>query len=124
MKLLLDQGVPQRAVVLLREAGRDAVHASEVGLSSADDATVLRWCLANGATIVTLDADFHTLIALSGERAPSAIRIRTQGLKGAAVARLLLNMTEVHGEALRAGALITLRSGRLRLRHLPIARRP
>jgi predicted nuclease of predicted toxin-antitoxin system len=124
LKLLLDQGVPRRAAALLREAGHDAVHASEVGLSSADDREVVRWCLANGATVVTLDADFHTLIALSGERTPSAIRIRAEGLGAPAVARLLVDVIEAHGEALAAGALLTLRPGRLRLRRLPITRRP
>ena len=34
MKLLLDQDVPRRTAALLREAGVDAIHASEAGLSS------------------------------------------------------------------------------------------
>jgi hypothetical protein len=41
---------------------------------------------------VTLDADFHAAIALSGESSPSAIRLRLQGLKGPEVARLLLDI--------------------------------
>lgn len=122
MKLFLDQGVPRRAAALLREAGREAVHAGEVGLSSADDRVILDWCLANGATVVTLDADFHTLIALSGGTAPSAIRLRIQGLKGPAAARLLLDVVDAHQGELGAGALITLQPSRLRLRRLPIAR--
>jgi len=123
LKLFLDQGVPRRAADLLREAGRDTVHAGEVGLSSADDRVIVDWCLANGATVVTLDADFHTLIALSGGTAPSAIRIRIQGLKGPAVARLLLDALKVHEGELVAGALVTLQPNRLRLRRLPISRK-
>ena len=65
MKHFLDQGVPRRAASILREAGVSAVHASEIGLSSADDSDILSWCLSNQAIAVTLDADFHARIALS-----------------------------------------------------------
>ena len=41
MKVFLDQSVPHRGASLLREAGVSAVHAFEVGLSSADDADIL-----------------------------------------------------------------------------------
>lgn len=123
MRLLLDQGVPRRAAALLREAGVDAVHASDVGLSSADDRDILAWCGQSGAVAVTLDADFHAWIALSGDTAPSAIRIRVQGLKGPAVAQLLLDILGTRTDELAAGALVTAQRGRLRLRRLPIARK-
>src|SRR2546426_46744 len=71
VRLFLDQGVPRRTAVILREAGVDTVHAGEVGLSMAQDR-------ANEAVVVTLDADFHAQIALSGETSPSAIRFRLQ----------------------------------------------
>ena len=57
MRFLLDQGVPRRAAVLLREAGLDVVHASEQGLAAADDRDIIAWCRDNGAVVVTLDAD-------------------------------------------------------------------
>jgi predicted nuclease of predicted toxin-antitoxin system len=123
VRLLLDQDVPRRAAALLREAGVDAVHASEVGLSTADDRDIIAWCRTNGAVAVTLDADFHALIALSGETTPSTVRIRIQGLAGPEVAGIILSVLETRGEALAAGALVTVQPGRLRVRHLPIARR-
>ena len=92
MKVLLDQDVPRRAAALLRERGVDAVHASEVGLGSARDADVVAWCRAQGAIAVTLDADIHALIALSGLTTPSTIPIRVQGLNGAEMARLLVDV--------------------------------
>ena len=123
MKLFLDQGVPQRAATLLREGGRDAVHASEVELSSAADAVILDWCRNNGAVVVTLDADFHTQVALSRATSPSIVRLRLQGLKGPATARLILEIVDAHQEALAAGALVTVQPGRLRLHRLPITRK-
>jgi predicted nuclease of predicted toxin-antitoxin system len=109
---------------LLRDAGVDAVHTSETGLASADDRDVIGWCRANAAMVVTLDADFHALIALSGETTPSTVRIRIEGLAGPEVARIISTVLETQGEALAAGALITVQPGRLRVRRLPIARRP
>jgi predicted nuclease of predicted toxin-antitoxin system len=123
VKVLLDQGVPRRAAALLKEAGVDALHVADLGMSSADDADVLAWCRQNGAVAVTLDADFHAFIALSGETAPSAIRLRVQGLKGPEVARLLLGILSTREAQLAAGALVTVQRGRLRLRSLPIARK-
>jgi predicted nuclease of predicted toxin-antitoxin system len=122
VKLVLDQGVPRRATIVLREAGIEAVHASEVGLSSAADTEIIAWCRENGAVVVTLDADFHAHIALSGETAPSAIRLRTQGQKGPELGRLLVEIVRARTDDLAAGALVTVRAGRLRVRRLPVAR--
>ena len=124
MRVLLDQGVPRRAVALLREAGVDALHVADLGMSSADDADILAWFRKHGAAAVTLDADRHAAIALSGETTPSAIRLRVQGLKGPEVARLLLDILSARESQLAAGALITVQHGRLRLRTLPVARKP
>jgi predicted nuclease of predicted toxin-antitoxin system len=122
VKLLLDQDVPRRTAALLREAGVDAIHASEAGLSSVDDVELLAWCRAHGAVAVTLDADLHALVALSGLTTPSTIRIRVQGLKGPEMARVLSDVLETRRDALAAGALVTLQPGRLRVRRLPITR--
>jgi hypothetical protein len=60
------------------------------------------------------------LVALSGLTTPSTIRIRVQGLKGPEVARLLSDVLESRRDVLAAGALVTIRAGRLRVRRLPI----
>ena len=72
---------------------------------------------------MTLDADFHTLIALSGDIVPSAIRIRIEGLAGPEAARVIFAVVEARGDALAEGALVTVQRGRLRVRRLPIPRR-
>jgi predicted nuclease of predicted toxin-antitoxin system len=123
LKLVLDQGVPRRAVLVLREAGIDAVHVSELGLSSAADIDIIAWCRDNSAVAVTLDADFHAHIALSGETGPSAIRLRTQGQKGPEVGRLLVDIVRTRAEELAAGVLVTVQRDRLRVHRLPVARR-
>jgi predicted nuclease of predicted toxin-antitoxin system len=98
----------------------DAVHASEVALRAARDADAVAWCRAQEAIAVTLDADIHALIALSGLTTPSTIRIRVQGLNGAEMARLLVDVLEGRRDALAAGAMVTVQPGRLRVQRLPI----
>jgi predicted nuclease of predicted toxin-antitoxin system len=78
MKLLLDQGTPRRTAIWLRQSGWDAVHTVEEGLSAAEDTQILEIARKQGRVVVTLDADFHTLMAISGASSPSVIRMRME----------------------------------------------
>lgn len=80
MKLLLDQGLPRSAAKLLREAGIDTVHVGEIGYSTADDAAILQRGRDEERIVITLDADFHALLALSRAATPSVIR-KSEGSK-------------------------------------------
>ena len=90
MKFLLDQGLPRSAASLLCQAGLDAVHTGDIGLAKAEDERILDEARASGRVVVTLDADFHTLLALSGAVSPSVIRIRIEGLNARQLADLLI----------------------------------
>jgi predicted nuclease of predicted toxin-antitoxin system len=120
MKLLLDQGLPRSAVSLLREVGIDAVHVEEIGCSTADDAAILQKGREEGRIVVTLDADFLALLALSGATAPSVIRIRLEGLYGRKAADLIRTVLADCSEELAKGAVVTVQPGRMRIRHLPL----
>jgi predicted nuclease of predicted toxin-antitoxin system len=122
MKLLLDQGLPRSAAALLRESGIDAVHVGEIGYSSVDDAVILQKGRDENRTVVTLDADFHTLLALEGAVSPSVIRIRMEGLTGKGAADLMQAVLFHCGEDLERGAMVTVQRGRIRVRWLPILR--
>jgi len=74
MKLLLDQGLPRSAAGLLRQEGLDAVHTGECDLSAASDGEILAVARAQGRVVITLDSDFHTILALEGASGPSVIR--------------------------------------------------
>jgi len=64
MKLLLDQGLPRSTVVHLRKQGVEAAHVGDKGLATASDSTILECGRQEGMVVVTLDADFHALLAL------------------------------------------------------------
>ena len=120
MKLLLDQGLPRSAASLLTAAGIDTVHVGDLGLSAAEDAVILQSGHEEGRTVVTLDADFHAILAMSGAIDPSVIRIRIEGLRAHNLVELLLTVIAQCTTDLERGAAVTVQSGRIRIRLLPL----
>jgi predicted nuclease of predicted toxin-antitoxin system len=119
MKLLLDQGLPLSAATLLRDVGIDTVHVGEIGLSAAEDAEIIQRAREERRVVVTLDADFHTLLALEEAIAPSVIRIRIERLRAQALTELLLRVISECEEELQQGAALTVEPSRIRIRRLP-----
>ena len=121
-RLLLDQGLPRSAASLLTQAGWDVIHVSEIGMSRADDVDIVRRARAQARICVTLDADFHSLLATSGEHSPSVIRIRKEGLDATALAALLQGIWAGIEDALNGGAMVTVTERSVRVRPLPVVR--
>jgi predicted nuclease of predicted toxin-antitoxin system len=120
--VLLDQGLPRTAAGLLREIGWDVQHVSERGMSQAEDVAIIEVARQEGRVVVTLDADFHALLAVSGAQGPSVLRIRMEGLKADQVATLIEQVFAVAGSALALGAMVTVLDGKIRIKHLPIVK--
>ena len=120
MRLLLDQGLPRSAVRLLQEKQIETAHVGELDLASASDERIISYARDKSYSIVTLDADFHSLLALANAKGPSVIRIRVQRLKGPDVASLVSTVLERIGHELQNGSLITVTSTTIRIRRLPI----
>ena len=91
-------------------------------MSRAGDADIVQLARAESRVCVTLDADFHSLLATSGERSPSAIRIRKEGLVAPALAALLQGIWPGIEDALDSGDLVTVTEQSIRVRRLPIIR--
>jgi len=120
MKLLLDQGLPRSAAALLCEAGIDAIHVANIGFSAADDTDILQRAQEDERVVVTLDADFHALLALTEAVSPSVIRIRIERLRAQALTNLLLTVIGECEEDLEQGAVVTVEPSRIRVRRLPL----
>ncbi|MGL4401309.1 MAG: DUF5615 family PIN-like protein [Luteolibacter sp.] len=120
MRWLLDQGLPRSAAFLLRERSMDALHVGEIGMASASDPLILKTAEEQDRIVVTLDADFHALLAMSGASKPSVIRIREEGLKGRALCEFVLQLWNQFAEALTAGCVLTANLSQASLRQLPI----
>jgi predicted nuclease of predicted toxin-antitoxin system len=118
--VLLDQGISRSAAVALRAAAWDAVHVYEVGYSRNSDASIIELARDERRWICSLDADFHSLLAVAGSCWPSVVRVRQEGLKGPELAAVLLNNWPKISSAISAGALVSITERALRIRELPI----
>jgi predicted nuclease of predicted toxin-antitoxin system len=118
--LLLDQGLAPRAAILLAAHGIDAAHVSEIGMAEADDAEILDAARRSGRVCVTLDHDFHTLLALAGDGRPSVILLRVEGLNSEQQADLILSICAKCEVALTEGAAISADGKTIRVRRLPL----
>jgi len=68
MKVLLDQGLPRSTAAILRQRQLEATHVGEVAMARASDRHIIDYARENSFAIVTLDADFHALLAVAGQR--------------------------------------------------------
>jgi predicted nuclease of predicted toxin-antitoxin system len=122
LRLILDQGLPRDAAQLLRQLGYDCTHVGELYMSRASDEEILAWAREQGATVVTLDADFHAILAVSGASRPSVVRTRIEGLNARALVELLSSVLATYRSDLEQGAFVTVKSHKITHHRLPIGR--
>lgn len=89
INILLDQGLPRSAATILHDEGWNVLHTDEIGLSRYTDKQILEYAQSEQRIIITLDSDFHAILALTNAPAPSVIRIRLEGLRGPELALLI-----------------------------------
>jgi len=120
MKLILDQGLPRSAAIILTDMGHEASHVGDISLAFATDMEILNYAASKSAVVVTLDADFHSLLAASGAKNPSVIRIREEGLRGAAVADCVGIVIQRCADELMFGAVVSVIPPYIRIKLLPL----
>lgn len=116
----MDQGVPRDAAALLRSLGHDCIHVGEIGMSKAADEEILAFSLGRNAVVVTLDADFHAILAVSGAQGPSVIRMRLQGLGAPEVVGVIRNVLARFEAELKGGSMITVKTRKTACHRLPV----
>lgn len=119
-RILLDQGVPYSTARHLKEAGWDVVHTVDLEMSRAADREIIEYAQQEKRICVTLDSDFHTILAVNGMDSPSVVRIRQEGLRGDDMANLLKQVWVQIESQLEAGSLVTVTDEAIRIRKLPV----
>jgi predicted nuclease of predicted toxin-antitoxin system len=121
LRFLLDEGLSPRVGGLLADAGQDAVHARDLDLRSAADPVILQAAVDSHRVLLTLDTDFGTLLAHSGDSIPSVVLFRGNVTRRPErqAALLLANLDQLE-TTLTEGALVVIGDNRLRIRSLPI----
>src|SRR5271157_1879858 len=70
--------------------------------------------------VVTLDADFHMLLAVQGATSPSVIRLRQQRLNSEQAAIAIEVVLDRGREALERGAVVSATKTLIRFKRLPL----
>jgi len=120
MKLLLDQGLPRSSAEILRNKGWDIQHTGEIGMSRATDRQILEYARDEQRIVITLDSDFHTILAVENLNSPSVVRIRQEGLRGPELAELVEKIWSRIEQQLENGAMATITEKAMRIRKIPL----
>jgi len=118
--ILLDQGLPRSAVPALCDEGWDVLHTGDIGMSRTLDSKILEYARKENRVVITLDSDFHTLLALTNATTPSVIRIRMEGLKGSELAVLIKRIWPKIETQVKKGAMVSVTDSGIRIRNLPV----
>ena len=119
-RVLLDEGLPVRAAQWLRNRGIDAIHVREAGLASAPDSQILAVARSEQRVCVTLDHDFHSILAETAATTPSVILFRMQQTDYAETGQLIDRVLRDFNQQLERGAAVTATRRGIRLRSLPL----
>ena len=120
MRLLLDQGLPRSSAEILRNKGWDIQHTGEIGMSRATDRQILEYARDEQRIVITLDSDFHAILAVENLDSPSVVRIRQEGLRGPELAELVEKIWSRIGQQLENGAMATITEKAIRIRKIPL----
>ena len=95
----------------------------DVGLSRASDREILDYARGESRVCVTLDADFHSQLAVNGAAGPSIVRNHNQiEADRSRMGRACPRVWPMVGDDLEKGSIATITGRNIRLRHLPVRR--
>jgi predicted nuclease of predicted toxin-antitoxin system len=104
LKLLLDSSVGRAVARRLIADGHDVVAVADRG-ADPGDAAILEFAAAEGRAIVTIDADFGTLVSRDGAKRVGVLRLMQR--RADALATRASELAKVHGDDLEAHAFVT-----------------
>ena len=96
------------------------LHTGDIGLSRSTDRQILEFARNEQRVIITLDSDFHTILALTNASTPSVIRIRLEGLRGPDLALLIKKIWPRVEPQVKKGAMVTVTESGIRIRNIPV----
>lgn len=113
-----------RVVDWLRQLGHDATHLREEGLQQLPDPEVFAKGRAEDRIVVTFDLDFGEIAAFAREGRPSVILFRLRNTRRThVIERLRAVLAEAEADLVQ-GAVVLVEESRLRIRALPLGKKP
>ena len=120
MKLLIDMNLSPSWIPLLVSQGWETIHWSNIGAVDAPDTDLLSWARENGYVVLTQDMDFSQLLFAAQASGPSVVLLRMDNEFDSTSRQHVCRAIATAEDSLNAGALLTIKGSRVRLRHLPI----
>ncbi|MBI3249528.1 MAG: DUF5615 family PIN-like protein [Deltaproteobacteria bacterium] len=112
MKFLVDRCAGRRLADWLRSQGHDVIESRERGPDPGDP-ILLKWAVAEGRVLVTIDTDFGELLFVQGASHHGLVRL--PDVPANKRIELMTQVLERHTSDLEAAAIITVRGGRIRV---------
>ena len=116
MRFLVDRCAGHRLAEWLHSQGHDVLESPELGPDPGDRALLER-AAAEGRILVTIDTDFGELVYV--EEVPHAGLVRLPDVPAEQRIALMTEVLDRHQQALETQAIITIRSGRIRISRPP-----
>jgi predicted nuclease of predicted toxin-antitoxin system len=91
-------------------------------MQRAEDEDILTLAIERGAIVITLDSDFHALVAVRAMTAPSVVRLRREGCRAEAVVRILRNVRAHYHSQIAKGCLLSVTKHPFAVHRLPVVR--
>ena len=114
-RLKLDENLPSRAALVLRQAGHDVSTVLDEGLGGASDATLAKACADEDLVLLTLDLDFADIRTYGSPHSPGIVVLRAGHQDVASICGLVQrNAHELSGASLR-GNIWILEPDRIRM---------
>ena len=113
-------GVSTRVAVALRADGHDVHHVDELGLNELVDRSIFERGIAEGRVIATFDLDFGEIATFARGPTASVMSLRLEDQTAPNVLRRLRTAIASCGDALAAGAIVSVEQSRCRIRRYPI----
>jgi predicted nuclease of predicted toxin-antitoxin system len=122
MKFVIDMNLSPRWIPLLKAAGFEARHWSDIGQVTATDEEIVAWARKSESIVVTHDLDFSAILASTKHAKPSVIQIRADDINPDRIGRRVISAITQFKAELMAGAVISVDPVRARVRVLPLER--
>lgn len=113
-RLKLDENLPSRAALVLREAGHDVSTTIEEGLGGASDAALAHACAREDRVLITLDLDFADIPTYGSPESPGIVVLRLPHQDVASICSLLERAAHELGETSLRGGICILEPQRIR----------
>jgi predicted nuclease of predicted toxin-antitoxin system len=120
MKILIDMNLSPDWVPVLKDAGIEAIHWSDVGDPAATDKDIMDYAKTREFVVFTHDLDFGTILAATHAEGPSVFQVRTQDVDPASLSKAVVSVLRRYQKHLESGALFSFDEFAQRVRILPI----